>query len=177
MQLILDLTYLNTACNLSLNTSDIKYNMFLKRAQLDLRETLGGEFYDQIVSQYPSYTGDNQTLYDEYIKDLLAWSTYGYYLKMSDFESTPTGMRSFNDDNSSLLTDMNKHAAEKNVLEFVRFYRNRMLNYISETQSNDSTKFPLYINCPKETYSFGITAIDKRSDGQLKINKAIISND
>ena len=177
MTLILDLTYLNTACNLSLNTSDIKYNMFLKRAQLDLREILGAEFYEKIESQYPSYTGDNSTLYSDYIKDYLAWTTYGYYIKMSDFEATPTGIREFNDDNSSVLSDVKKYAHEKNVLEFANFYKNRMINYLKETQANDSTKFSLWKECQKTVYSFGITSVDKKSDSLIMVNKAIITNE
>ena len=174
---ILDIGYLYTACRLSANVSPELYDIFLKRAQLDLKEVLGAEFYKQIVDEYPSYTGDNETLYDDYIKDFLAWVTYGYYLKMSDLAPTPTGIREFNDENSSVLSDVKKFSHEKNVLEFANFYKNRMINFLKESQANDSTKYPLYKSCDKTVYTFGITSVDKTSDGLLMVNKSIITND
>ncbi len=144
MTALLDLDYLNTACFLSLNTDDKKYNMVLFMAQQELEQILGREFYEQIESQYPSYTGDNSTLYTNYIKDYLAWQTYYYYLKFANEEATPTGIREFNDENSSVLSDVKLYAFEKNVLEASVRYKNRMINYIKEQQIRDSTKFPLY---------------------------------
>lgn len=177
MTIIFDIGYLNEACNLSLNTSDIKYNMFIKRAQLELKELLGAEFYNQIVTEYPTYTGDNETLYEDYIKDFLAWTTYGYYWGMADFEATPTGIREFNDDNSSILSDVKKFAGEKKILEYANFYKNQLINFIKESKANDNTKFPLWEQCEKSTYTFGITAVDKTSDILLTVNKAIITNE
>ena len=96
---------------------------------------------------------------------------------MSDLEATPTGIREFNDDNSSVLSDVKKFSHEKNVLEFANFYKNRMINYLKETQANDSTKFSLWKHCQKEVYSFGITSVDKTSDSLIMVNKAIITNE
>lgn len=177
MTIIFDLTYLNTACFLSLNTDDRKYKPHVIMAQKDLREILGAEFYAQIESQYPSYSGDNLTLYNNYIKDFLAWQTYAYYLGMSQADSTPTGERSFNDENSALLADVQLYSREKNVKNYAKRFRDDIINYLRITQSNDSTKFPLWTDTCKTEYSFGITAIDKKSDGLVKVNKAIITND
>ncbi len=177
MTLILDLTYLNEACFLSLNTDDKKYNMCLKMAQKDLKSVLGAEFYEQIETQYPNYTGDNLSLYDDYIKDYLAWTTYVYYIGFSQAEATPTGIRSFNDDNSTILEDVKLYSFEKNVKNMAKRYKDDLINYLKETQANDSTKFPLWEDSCKTEYSFGITAIDKTSDALLNVNKAIITNE
>ena len=178
MQVIFDLAYLNTACNLSLNVTDIKYNMFVKRAQLQLKEILGPEFYEEIEGQYPSsFTADNTTLYNSYIKDYLAWQTYFYYLKMSDAEATPTGVREFNDENSSVLSDVKKYSFEKNILDFVTVYKNQLINFLKLAQSKDSTKYPMWEDSCKEQFSFAISAIDKSSDSLIKVNKSIITNE
>jgi len=179
MQVIFDLAYLNAACNLSLNTTDIKYNMFVKRAQLQLKEILGHEFYEEIESQYPTFVADadNATLYTSYIRDYLAWQTYFYYLKMSDAEATPTGIREFNDENSSVLSDVKKYSFEKNILDFCTTYKNELINYLKLSQARDTTKFPLWEQPCSDSFSFAISAIDKRSDSLVKVNKSIITNE
>ena len=176
---ILDLEYLNEACFLSLNTDDKKYNMVLKMAQHELQEIIGHEFYDQISTQYPNFTtdSDNHELYDNYIKDYLAWQTYFYYLKFANAEATPTGIREFNDENSSVLSDVKMYSFEKNILDASVRYKNRMINYLKEQQIRDATAFPLYKDSCKESFSFAISAIDKRSDSLVKVNKSIITNE
>jgi len=178
MTVIFDLEYLNTACNLSLNTSDIKYNMVVKMAQQELEQILGREFYEEIETQYPSsFTAANTTLYNNYIKDYLAWQTYFYYLKFANAEATPTGVREFNDENSSVLSDVKLYSFEKNVLETSVRYKNRMVNYLKEQQIRDTTAFPLWEHSCKDSFSFAISAIDKRSDSLVKVNKSIITNE
>lgn len=179
MTLILTLSYLNEACFLSLNENDTKYNMCLKMAQDDLRDLLGREFYDQIVSQYPSFSGatDNSTLYTNYIKDYLAWQTYFNYLKFANVNATPTGVRTFNDENSSLATDIQMYSLEKNVLARANKYKYDIINFLNESQSNDSTKYSLWEDECKEQMSFSITAVDKKSDALIRVNKSIINNE
>jgi len=178
MTAILNLDYLNTACFLSLNTDDKKYNMVLYLAQQELEQILGREFYEEIETQYPSsFSADNTTLYDNYIKDYLAWQTYFYYLKFANSEATPTGIREFNDENSSVLSDVKLYSLEKNVRETATRYKNRMVNYLKEQQIRDSTKFSLFEDPCTESFSFAISAIDKRSDSLVKVNKAIITNE
>jgi hypothetical protein len=174
---ILPLSYLNEACFLSLNTDDKKYNMVLKLAQQELRDELGQEFYDQLVSQYPNYTGDNLALYDDYIKDYLAWLTYFKYLKFANLDATPTGIREFNDENSSVASDIKMYSLEKNVLQTANDYKYRMVNFLKESQSNDSTKYPLWENDCKEYLSFAITSVDKNSDALIRVNKSITTNE
>lgn len=179
MTLILDLSYLNDACFLPLNTDDKKYNMCLKMAQEDLRDLIHREFYDEIVSQYPDFIGqsNNSTLYTDYIKDFLAWQTYFNYLKFANVESTPSGVRAFNDANSTLATDIQMYSLEKNVLARANRYKYEIVNFLNESQANDSTKYPLWEDECREQMSFSITSVDKNSDALIRVNKSITSNE
>lgn len=176
---LIPLSYLNEACFLSLNVDDKKYQMVLKVAQDTLKEIIGEEFYEQIESQYDSNTlsADNDALYEGHIKDYLAWQTYFYYLKFANVDSTPTGLREFNDDNSSIVSDVKMYSLEKNVMEFVNRYKGMMVTFIKLEKEKDSDKYPLF-NCKCDYgFNFGITSIDKTSDAMFKVNKSIITNE
>lgn len=176
---LIPLSYLNEACFLSLNEDDKKYQMVLKISQDTLKQVLGAEFYSEIETGYNADTlsSDNDALYDPYIKDYLAWQTYMNYVGFANLNSTPTGIREFNDENSSIATDVKMYAFEKKILEKVNFYRGEMINFIKAAQANDSTKYPLWEELCREEFSFGITAADKKSDALFKVNKTIINNE
>ena len=175
---LLTLSYLNTACFLSLNEDDKKYNMCLEDAEEDLKDILGTEFYAQILAQYPSsLSADNSALYDPYIKKFLAWQTYFHYLKFANVNATPTGIRTFDDENSSIATDIQMHSLEKNVKNKADQFKFRLINFIKEAQANDDDKYPLWEDDCKEQMSFSITSIDKSSDALIRINKSITTNE
>lgn len=176
---LLEISYLNEECFLSLNADDKKYSMCLKLSQQDLYDLLGGEFYQEIETQVDedSLTSDNDTLYTDYIKDYLAWQTFFHYTKFSQSDATPTGFRQFVDENSTILEDVKMYSLEKNILNVSTRYRDRMLNFLKLEQSKDTTKYPKYSQDCKTVYSFAISAIDKKSDSLLKVNKAIITNE
>ncbi len=179
MSQLLSLSYLNEACFLSLNENDTKYKMCLKMAQDSLEDILGREFFEEIESQYPAFTGatDNQTLYDDYLKDYLAWQTYFNYLKFANVNPTPTGIRVFNDENSSIASDIQMYSLEKNVFNEANKYKFRTINFLKESQDNDSTKYPLYTNGCKEQLSFAITSVDRKNNTLFKVNKSIVTNE
>lgn len=175
---LIPIAYLNEACFLSLNTDDKKYQMCLKLSQDTLEDVLGGEFYDEIETQYDAdnFSADNDALY-EYIKDYLAWLTYFNYLKFANADSTPSGIREFSDENSSIVSDVKLYSFEKNVRSNAELYKGKMLNFISKEKANDSSKFPLYKEKCNNDFGFAITSIDKKSDVLIKVNKAIITNE
>lgn len=183
MKFLIPLSYLNEACFLSLNIDEKKFKLNLKIAQEDLADILGQEFYAQIETQYEpandTFTTANATLYEDYIKDYLAWSTYHRYLGFSQSDSTPTGERSFNDENSNLLAELSLAAKEKNVLEMVKRYQNRIVNYIENEQSKVSTAFPLWKGCKEGNFGFSITGIERNSylDKTISISKAVRANE
>lgn len=182
-KLLIPLAYLNEACFLSLNIDEKKFKMVLKIAQEDLRDILGGEFYAEIETQYSpladTFTTANATLYEDYLKDFLAWATYHRYLGFSQSESTPTGERSFLDDNSTLLQDVALFNKEKNVKDMVTRYRNNIVNYLRLQRSILSTSFPLWVDTCKEDFGWGITSIarDSTADKIFSITKAVRGNE
>jgi hypothetical protein len=171
--------YLNEACFLSLNVDNKKYSMVLKLAQEDLEDVLGVTFYAEIETQYNTQelTDDNDALYEDYIKDYLAWRTYFHFLKFANLDQTPTGIREFTDDNSTVASDIKMYALEKNVKARADNYKFRLINFIKLEQSRDSTKYPYFTESCKEEMSFGITAVGKESTALFKVNKAITTNE
>lgn len=175
---LIPMSYLNEVCFLSLNTDDKKYRMVLKMSQELLRDILGREFFEEIDEQFLEHTlsDDNSTLYEGYIKDYLAWQTYFYYLKFANLDATPTGIRVFDDANSTIADDVKMFSLEKNVLERSNYYKYALLNFLDESQLNDSTKYPLYEKKCKEQMSFAITSISKCDNSMFKVHKNIITN-
>lgn len=176
---LIPLSYLNEACFLSLNVDNKKYQMVLKLAQDDLKNILGPEFYAEIESQYEndSLTNDNDSLYEGFVKDFLAWATYYKYLKFANVDSTPTGLREFSDENSTVVADVKMYALEKNILQLVNKYKGDMINFLEIEKEKDSTKYPLFMGCKKQDFSFAISVVDKKSNSLIKVNKAIITNE
>lgn len=183
MKLLIPLAYLNEACFLSLNIDEKKFKMVLKLAQENLRDMLGSEFYEQIETQYDPSGGtlstDNDALYEDYIKDFLAWRTYQNFLGFSQADSTPTGSREFKDDNSTILADVKLYSLEKNVANWVIHYRDKLINFLTLTQSKDSTKYPLYHGNCRHEFSWGFSCVSRNStkDNIFSLNKAVTENE
>lgn len=182
-KLLIPLSYLNEACFLSLNIDEKKFKMCLKIAQEDLRDVLGAEFYAEVETQYApandTFTTANATLYEDYIKDFLAWATYHRFLGFSQSESTPTGERSFTDDSSTILTDLALNAKEKNVKNMVTRYKDRMVNYMRLQQTILSTNFPLWDDKCVTDFGWGISGIERDShrDKIISVTKAVRGNE
>lgn len=178
---LIPLSYLNEACFLSLNVDPKKYQMVLKIAQDTLYNILGGEFYEQIETQYdtnPStFSNDNDALYEGYIKDYLAWQTYYEYIGFALGDDTPTGPRKFKDENSELLSDVELYARQRNAGRMVKMYKDNMITFLKLSQEKDSTKYPLWQESCKTEFSFGITSVSKNSDALFKVNKTITNNE
>ena len=176
---LIPLSYLNEACDASVNVNAKRYQMVLKLAQIELKGILGGEFYAEIESQYPSsFSTDNATLYEDYIKDYLAWQTYFQYLKFAQFDSTATGIRQFKDENSEIVGDVKMYAFEKNVSETSNKYRELMIGFLILSQSNDSTKYPKWKNTFKATMGFGFSIIARgNADQVISVNKTATRNE
>lgn len=183
MKLLIPLSYLNEACFLSLNVDEKKYKMVLKISQEELEDILGAEFYEEISGQYSptsdTLSTDNSTLYENYIKDFLAWATYYEYLRFAQDDSTATGFREHDDDNSTLIQDIKLHSKEKNVLRMVNRYKYKMQNFLKLEQEKDATKYPLYKGVCTEQFSFAISSIERDSlkDEIFSVNKSITVNE
>lgn len=183
MKLLIPLSYLTEACQLSENIDERSFKMHLKRAQFNLKEVLGYNFYEEIETQYDpnsdTLTDANATLYEDYIKDYLAWRTYYLYLGFSQSQSTPSGQRQFEEESSTILEDVKLYSFEKNVKEYANFYKYELINYMRLQQANDSTNFPLWVDNCVDEFSWGISSISRNStkDNIVRIDKTITSNE
>src|SRR5687767_6840790 len=130
-KLLIPLSYINGACFLSTNIDEKKIKPSLSEAKMDLRTGIGAEFYEEIETQYAphgdTFTAANASLYEDYIKDFLASTAYFYSLELSQLDSPPTGERSFNDENSTLATDIQLFSKEKNIKSFAFKFKSAMI--------------------------------------------------
>lgn len=179
MTYLIPLAYINEACSVSQNIDEKKMKANLEEAQADLREVLGPEFYEDILDQYEndSFTSANDTLYEDYIKNFLAWQAYFYSLGFSQSESTPTGERAFTDENSTILQDVQLYSKEKNVKRRAQRYKYDLINYLTLEQSKDSTAFPKWEQPCNEEFSFGITSVSKENNAMISINRVVKDNE
>lgn len=180
MKLLIPLSYLNEACFLSLNVDEKKYKMVLKLAQDQLKTLLGPEFYEEIETQYDpvsdTFTSANDTLYEDYIKDFLAWETYKNYLAFAQSDSTPSGVRQFREEHSDILSDVKLSALEHNVAEKANYYANQMINFLRLAQSRDSTAYSLWTDCVKREMSWGISGVAASNDKSFTVYQAVNNN-
>lgn len=184
---LIPLAYINEATFVSSNIDDKKLKPSLAEAQMDLRAILGAEFYEEIETQYaPSndtFTDANAALYEDYIKDFLAWTAYFYSLGMSQLDSTPTGERSFNDENSTLASDIQLFSKEKNVKRFAFKFKSAMIDYLKLSQYNYSRgvagayPYAKWVEKCTEEFQFGFSAIGKENDDIFAVNKAVTLNE
>ncbi len=177
---LIEIAYLQTTCFLSQNIPVEKFQPVIEMAQEDLRDILSQPLYDEIVAQFStapkSLSPANAALY-EYIKKYLAWQTNFYWQKFANSDSTPTGQREFNDENSSLLTDVNKYSFEKNVRERATNYRFAMINFMKTARTNNVDAYPLWVESCREEMSFAITSVQGSSHTRFDIFKATRLNE
>lgn len=181
-KLLIPLAYINEACYLSSNIDEKKIKPSLVKAQMDLRDLLGAEFYTDIETQYyalsgDTFTTDNATLYEDYIKDFLAWQAYFYSLGFSQTESTPTGERTFKDDNSDLASDILLFSKEKNVKDMAYRFKSAMIEFLRLSQYNDSTKYTKWVDNCREEFQFGFSGIGREKTEIFAVNRAVTNNE
>lgn len=186
-KLLIPLAYINEATFMSTNIDEKKMKPSLAEAQMDLRAFLGTEFYEEIETQYAptgdTFTTANATLYEDYIKDFLAWSAYFYSLGFSQLDSTPTGERSFNDENSALATDIQLFSKEKNIKRLVEKFKNGMIDFLRLNQLryaqgvSGAYAYAKWEDKCREEFQFGFSAVSREKDEMFYVNKAVTVNE
>ena len=184
---LIPLSYINEACSVSENIDEKKMKPNLEEAQLDLLNILGAEFYEEIENQYSpsggSFTTANEELYENYIKKYLAWQSYFYSLGFSQTESTPTGERSFKDENSDLASDIQLFSKEKNVKAKAFKFKSAMIEFLKLQQYRYSQgvsgayAFAKWVENCKTEFQFGISAIGRQKDEIFSVNRAVTNNE
>lgn len=177
---LIEIAYLQETCFLSQNIAPNKFQPVIEMAQEDLRDILNQPLYDEIVSQFSTtpktLSTENAALY-EYIKKFLAWQTNFYWQKFANSDSTPTGQREFNDENSSLLTDVKMFSFEKNIRERATNYKFKLITFLRTARANDTGSYPKWVDSCTEEMSFAITSVQGRSNTRYGIFKATRLNE
>lgn len=175
--------YIQQTCFLSQNIAIDKLNIALEMALDDLKEILGSSLYNQLLTEYNTspvpavFSAEDAALYDPYIKRFLAWQAYFYFLIFANSDSTPTGFRSFNDENSSILDDVSMYSLEKNVRGQAYKYRGKMLDFLNQAKKANSSSYPYYHPSCKTEFAFAITSVHGKDDTQFRVNKALNANE
>lgn len=184
---LIPLSYINEACAVSTNIDEKKLKPHLEEAQLDLLNILGAEFYEEIETQYSSsgdtLTAANNELYENYIKNFLAWQAYFYSLGFSQLESTPSGERSFSDENSELATDIQLYAKEKNIKAKAYKYQSAMIDFLRLQQTRYASgvsgayAFAKWTDNCRDQFQFGISGIGRQQTEIFAVNRAVKNNE
>jgi len=173
--------YFRELTDVSENIDDKTIKPKLKMAHDQLKFIIGRNFYDQLTSQYPNYSGDNLAFYDPYVKEYLAWQAYAYYVPRSNSYETRTGIRVFKEENSDAVSDKVLGELISLGKQNAEFYKGAMINFLTEAQKNNSASYPLYTDkwpASKMGAQFSITAVKGRDHRFSRINtKTTINSD
>lgn len=154
----------------------------IKWAMDRLRFLLGKAFYDQILTQGTvptSFSAENSSLFDPYIKQFLAWQAHEFYVISTTAMRKRSGLRVVKDDVDDPAPDSTINLHIKNAKDQTTFYKGELINYIIQEQDNNSSVFPLY-DCKNESIKFsgssGFTGVGKLDRSQYDIGKKIDNN-
>lgn len=182
MKYLITYAYFRSITDVSESVDDKTITPKLKMAQDRLKFLIGRPFYDELSSQYPnSFSDDNLAFYDPQVKEFLAWQTYAFYIPKANVFESRTGLRIFKENNSDAASDKQVGALISLANENAEFYKGQLINFLTEQQKLNSTKYPLYTEkwaANKFTTSFNITAIQGKDHRFSKINtKTTINSD
>jgi hypothetical protein len=144
----------------SLELEDFRPYIILAQ-ELYLSKILCKDFYDEIIQEYQddSFSTENQTLYDEYIKKALVYRAYACYLAEANIHVKNSGLRTFIEDDSA-------DKDSKSIYSMVRAYEQRAdsyENFLKEYLEDNASTFPTYYancnSCKTENSALKITSI------------------
>lgn len=114
-----------------------------------VRKVLGKDFYDEILDQVENttLTSDNTILLDSYIKPMLA-----HYIVFEEMPYLRTqigslGARNPLDDLSGQADDQDYGLLRRRLSSDADLMKQNLIQYITDEQDNDSSKYPLFEGC------------------------------
>ena len=141
-------------------SDDYIENVIMIEQKKQIRALLGYSLYNQIqlgVSGSTLSTAD-QTLYDDYIKLILAYSVYKRLVVSMSYQLENAGLRKKYSDVSELAEQTEISYVRSMIQDDLDFYKNEMIKYICNNQS----LYPLYYN---DTDARNANTDNKRSRG------------
>jgi hypothetical protein len=144
---------------------------------------IGPAFYDQLVSQIittpTSLSTENNTFFDPYVKQYLAWQAYEFYIIKANSYETRTGVRVFKEDNSDPASDKLMGEQIAMAKRQTQFYKETMINFLRTSQRVSTSAYPLYTQdgCVSTGGGFGISAVSKINTVAFSIDNSIINQE
>lgn len=176
MTKLISYAYFKQETDISQNIDESKLDNPIKNAHRQLKFLIGTDFYNQIVSQFPSsFTTDNMSFFDPYVKQFLAWQAYEYYIIKANFAETASGFRVYKEENSDVATDKQMGELIRIAKETSQLYKGEMITFLVTAQNADSTKYPLYTDKCYKSFGTGfhISKISKKDKTNADINKEL----
>lgn len=122
-----------------------RLDKFIFLAQLNYLETAVGEtLYETLLSETPSYSGENQLLFDNFIKPMLCWFTLYDALPFIRNNITPAGIM-VNTTEFQQQSSKEDYAGVRNACS-VRGerYKGQMAKYVRDIREGDSSAFSTF---------------------------------
>lgn len=179
MSKLITYAYMKEETDISSVVENSKLDNPIKNAGDRLKALIGKLFYDELVSQVittpKTLTTANNTFFDPYVKQYLAWQAYEFYIVKANSFETRIGVRIFKEDNSDAASDKMMGEQIAMAKRQSQFYKDVMINFLRTSQRNSSTAYPLYTmtgTCTTGS-AFGISAISKIDTVSFKITSSI----
>lgn len=138
----------------ALDTSYIsRYILFAQRKYF--RDYLGKDFYDELMVEVDTtFSADNQTLVDDYIKPALAHYVVYESLPQMRNSIAKGGVYNSLSETGDVASDLDYGRLREDYLSKAEALRVEVEEYIKDQQELDSTKYPLF--CGKKRQNGGI---------------------
>lgn len=109
-----------------------------------IRPILGYSFYNEIQLQVSgdTLTSDNEIIYDDYLKLILAYSVYKRLIVDMTYQLENAGLRKKYSDVSESADPSELSYVRKMIQEDLDFYKTELVKYVQQNVS----KYPLYFN-------------------------------
>lgn len=137
---LIDYAYLKEETDLPQNLDNDDLEKKIYRAQETLRMLMGDAFYQDYISQYPSFTTSSYSTVYPYVKQYLAHQTFEHYVVMANYKPTRSGFRVHSEENSVVVTDVQMSIIIKDAKQQTQQYKNLLVDYLN----GHAADFPLY---------------------------------
>lgn len=139
MAKLINYQYLRLEVDISQNVPDSELDNPIKRSEEMLEMVIGTSLYSELVTQNPTFTGANITLYN-YVKKFLAWQAFQFWLPKANFKSHKSGMRVHREDNSDPASDQQMANLIRDAKMWCETKKEQMVQYLEDNHES----FPLY---------------------------------
>lgn len=139
MAKLINYQYLRNEVDISQNVKDPELDNPIKRSEDMLSMLIGEDLYNELVSQNPTFTGANVTLFP-YVKKFLAWQAYQFWLPKANFKTHNSGLRVHEEENSRAANAVEMAELIRDAKMWCQTHKERLVQYLED----NCTSYPLY---------------------------------